>query len=143
MKIWPREPFGQAVAILVISYVLVDLGIPYIPPLFGFASAPVPNSVATANVAIAQRVIETIMSSVSPQENEQVRCSGVRQGSPAGQPWSSRITHRSVDERKWTNCQSTRIFRRDRMIRSFLRSRGTCKKRTARLLGNRAVRVAR
>lgn len=45
MKIWPKEPFGQAVAILVIAYLLIELGIPYIPPLFGFTSAPVPNTV--------------------------------------------------------------------------------------------------
>ncbi len=40
-----RRPFGQAVAILVVSYLLVELGIPYLPPLLGFASAPVPSSV--------------------------------------------------------------------------------------------------
>ena len=45
MKLWPREPFGQAGMILGIAYLLIELGIPYIPPLFGFASAPAPNSV--------------------------------------------------------------------------------------------------
>jgi hypothetical protein len=38
-------PFRQVVAILVGAYVLIELGIPYIPPLVGFDSAPVPNTV--------------------------------------------------------------------------------------------------
>ncbi len=45
MKSWLREPFGQSVAILAVAYLLIEFGIPYIPPLLGFASAPVPNSV--------------------------------------------------------------------------------------------------
>ena len=40
-----KHPFGQAVLVLVISYFLLDFGIEYIPPLFGLASAPIPNSV--------------------------------------------------------------------------------------------------
>ncbi len=40
-----KHPFGQAVAVLVLSYVLLDYGIVYLPPLVGIASAPVPNSV--------------------------------------------------------------------------------------------------
>ncbi|HUE96008.1 MAG TPA: cytochrome c [Longimicrobiaceae bacterium] len=40
-----NTPFRQAVAILVGAYVLIDFGIPYIPPLLGMASAPVPNTV--------------------------------------------------------------------------------------------------
>jgi mono/diheme cytochrome c family protein len=40
-----RHPFWQAVLVLVISYVLIKWGIPYIPPLFGVSSAPVPQSV--------------------------------------------------------------------------------------------------
>jgi len=39
------SPFSQAAVILVVAYVLVDFGIPFIPPLLGFPSAPVPNSV--------------------------------------------------------------------------------------------------
>ncbi len=40
-----KHPFGQAVLVLVVSYLLLDYGIAYIPPLFGIASAPVPSSV--------------------------------------------------------------------------------------------------
>jgi mono/diheme cytochrome c family protein len=40
-----RHPFWQAVLVLVASYLLVKLGIPYIPPLLGAHSAPVPQSV--------------------------------------------------------------------------------------------------
>jgi mono/diheme cytochrome c family protein len=45
VKSWLKEPFGQAVVILVIAFLLIEFGIPYIPPLLGFASAPAPNSV--------------------------------------------------------------------------------------------------
>lgn len=38
-------PFRTAVALVAAAYVLVDFGIPYIPPLLGVESAPVPNSV--------------------------------------------------------------------------------------------------
>jgi hypothetical protein len=40
-----KSPFGQAVVILVIAYLVVDFGIAWLPPLLGFPSAPVPNSV--------------------------------------------------------------------------------------------------
>ncbi len=40
-----KHPFGQAVLVLLISYLLLDFGIEYIPPLFGMVSAPIPNSV--------------------------------------------------------------------------------------------------
>jgi mono/diheme cytochrome c family protein len=40
-----NTPFRQAVAILVGAYLLIDFGIPYLPPLLGVASAPVPNTV--------------------------------------------------------------------------------------------------
>lgn len=40
-----RHPFWQAVALLVGSYVLFKYGVPYLPPLFGAKSAPVPASV--------------------------------------------------------------------------------------------------
>lgn len=40
-----RQPFWQAILVLLASYVLIKWGIPYIPPLIGIASAPVPGSV--------------------------------------------------------------------------------------------------
>ncbi len=40
-----QEPFWQALIVLAISYVLLKWGIPYIPPLIGVSSAPVPQSV--------------------------------------------------------------------------------------------------
>ena len=40
-----KEPFGQAVAVLVVAWILIEFGIAYIPPLLGAASAPVPGSV--------------------------------------------------------------------------------------------------
>jgi len=40
-----NTPFRMALAILVGAYVLIDFGIPYLPPLLGFDSAPVPNTV--------------------------------------------------------------------------------------------------
>jgi len=40
-----RHPFWQAVAVLVGSWALFKLGVEYIPPLFGVASARVPSSV--------------------------------------------------------------------------------------------------
>ncbi|MEE8061202.1 MAG: cytochrome c [Gemmatimonadales bacterium] len=39
-----RQPFWQAVIILVICYMLFVYGIQYLPPLFGFESAPAPMS---------------------------------------------------------------------------------------------------
>ena len=45
MKSWLKEPFGQAVVILVIAFLLIEFGIPYIPPLLGVTSAPAPNTV--------------------------------------------------------------------------------------------------
>jgi len=38
-------PFRVVTTLLVVSYLLIDFGIPYIPPLFGMSSAPVPNTV--------------------------------------------------------------------------------------------------
>jgi hypothetical protein len=40
-----RKPFGQAAAVMVVAWVLIEFGIPFIPRIFGVASAPVPNSV--------------------------------------------------------------------------------------------------
>jgi len=40
-----KTPFRQSLAILAASYVLVAFGIPYLPPLIGISSAPVPNTV--------------------------------------------------------------------------------------------------
>jgi mono/diheme cytochrome c family protein len=45
MKERLRHPFWQAVLVTVAAYVLIKWGIPYIPPLFGVSSAPVPRSV--------------------------------------------------------------------------------------------------
>jgi hypothetical protein len=45
VKAYLRHPFWQAVLAFVLSYVLIKWGIPYIPPLFGVSSAPVPSSV--------------------------------------------------------------------------------------------------
>jgi mono/diheme cytochrome c family protein len=39
------HPFGQAVLLLLASYLLFKFGIAYLPPLFGARSAPVPQSV--------------------------------------------------------------------------------------------------
>ena len=40
-----KHPLGQLFVILAVAWVLVVFGIPYIPPLFGVESAPVPGSV--------------------------------------------------------------------------------------------------
>lgn len=40
-----RHPFWQAVVVLVVSWLLIRLGIPYLPPLLGTHSTPVPSSV--------------------------------------------------------------------------------------------------
>jgi len=40
-----RHPFWQAILVFAAAYALIKWGIPYIPPLFGFSSAPVPQSV--------------------------------------------------------------------------------------------------
>ncbi len=45
MRDWYTKPFGQAVAVVAVAYVVVKWGIPYVPQLVGIASAPVPGSV--------------------------------------------------------------------------------------------------
>ena len=40
-----KHPLGQLIALVVVSYLVIDFGIVYIPPLLGIESAPVPNSV--------------------------------------------------------------------------------------------------
>ena len=40
-----KHPFGQAISVLVVAWILIEFGIQYIPPLLGFTSAPVPNTV--------------------------------------------------------------------------------------------------
>ena len=40
-----RHPFGQVAAVLAVAWFLIVFGIPYIPPLLGVESAPVPGSV--------------------------------------------------------------------------------------------------
>ena len=48
-----NTPFRLAVALLVFAYLLIEVGIPFIPPLFGLASAPVPNTVVMEYMIIA------------------------------------------------------------------------------------------
>ena len=48
-----RHPLGQAVSLMVLAYVLVVYGIPYLPPLFGIESAPVPKSLVFQYLALA------------------------------------------------------------------------------------------
>jgi mono/diheme cytochrome c family protein len=45
MTLFPKTAFGRAVLMLVLAYLLIDFGIPYLPPLLGMESAPVPNTV--------------------------------------------------------------------------------------------------
>lgn len=57
MRRYLRHPFWQAILVLVVAYLLFEFGIAYLPPLLGFASAPVPDSVllqymATVLVAV-------------------------------------------------------------------------------------------
>jgi mono/diheme cytochrome c family protein len=40
-----KHPFGQAALVLGLSYLVLNYGLVYIPPLIGIASAPIPNSV--------------------------------------------------------------------------------------------------
>jgi mono/diheme cytochrome c family protein len=40
-----RHPFWQAVLVLLAAYAVIRLAIPYLPPIFGISSAPVPRSV--------------------------------------------------------------------------------------------------
>jgi len=40
-----NTPFRQVSLILVVAWILIEFGIPYLPPLIGFQSAPVPNTV--------------------------------------------------------------------------------------------------
>ena len=52
LPFWPRDPFWQAVVLLVGSYVIFDWGIPALR-LVGIPSAPVPNSVLIEFMFIA------------------------------------------------------------------------------------------
>ncbi|MEX2528739.1 MAG: cytochrome c [Gemmatimonadota bacterium] len=45
MRDWFKKPFGQAFMVMAGAYVIVKWGIPYLPPLVGVTSAPVPGSV--------------------------------------------------------------------------------------------------
>lgn len=47
------HPFWQAVALVVLAYILSTVGITYLPPLFGVPSAPVPASVVVEYMFIA------------------------------------------------------------------------------------------
>ena len=48
-----RHPLGQAVVFLGLAYFLFVYGIPYIPPLFGIESAPVPKSLIFQYMGLA------------------------------------------------------------------------------------------
>ena len=45
MRKYFSGPLGQSVVILGVSYLILEYGIAYIPPLFGVESGPVPDSV--------------------------------------------------------------------------------------------------
>ncbi|MGQ0646007.1 MAG: c-type cytochrome [Gemmatimonadaceae bacterium] len=60
------HPFWQAVALVLLSYLLSTVGIAYLPPLLGAPSAPVPASVVTEYMFIA---IVGILIFVSSDEN--------------------------------------------------------------------------
>ena len=47
-----RHPFWQSALVLVAAWLLFEFGIPYIPPLIGIRSAPIPNSVLLQFMAI-------------------------------------------------------------------------------------------
>lgn len=51
MKRILRHPFGQALLVLVVAYLLFEFGLAFIPPLLGIPSAPVPNSVVLQYMA--------------------------------------------------------------------------------------------
>ena len=48
-----NTPFRQATAVFLLAYGLIEVGIPFIPPLFGMPSAPVPNTVVLEYLVIA------------------------------------------------------------------------------------------
>lgn len=52
MKTILRQPFGQALLILAVAYVVFEFGIAYLPPLLGIRSAPVPDSALLQYMAI-------------------------------------------------------------------------------------------
>ncbi len=45
MKHFLGHPFWQSVLVVVLAFVVIRFGIPYVPPVLGVASAPVPSSV--------------------------------------------------------------------------------------------------
>jgi mono/diheme cytochrome c family protein len=53
MRTLLRSPFWQVVALLLLAYLLIRFGIPYLPPLLGLRSAPVPQSVLLQYMAVA------------------------------------------------------------------------------------------
>lgn len=48
-----RHPFWQAIALLVVAYLLFKFGVRFLPPLLGMKSAPVPSTVLFQYMAIA------------------------------------------------------------------------------------------
>ncbi|MQA90462.1 MAG: c-type cytochrome [Gemmatimonas sp.] len=51
MKRYLRHPFWQSGLVLIAAYLVVTLGIAYLPPILGIASAPVPGSVVLQYMA--------------------------------------------------------------------------------------------
>lgn len=62
-----RHPLGQAVALLIAAYLLFRFGIPYLPPLFGIPSAPVPRSI------LLQYLLTTVVAVLIYLSSEQER----------------------------------------------------------------------
>ena len=48
-----NTPFRQATAVFLLACGLIEVGIPFIPPIFGMPSAPVPNTVVLEYLVIA------------------------------------------------------------------------------------------
>lgn len=53
LKTFFRHPLGQAAALLVGAWLLFEFGIPYLPPLVGIPSAPVPSTVVLQYTLLA------------------------------------------------------------------------------------------
>ena len=59
-----NTPFRQAVAVMGFAFLLIKVGIPFIPPLIGFASAPVPNTVFIEYMIPGPRTMRTALRSL-------------------------------------------------------------------------------
>jgi hypothetical protein len=65
-----RHPFWQTVIVLLLAYVLIRFGIPYLPPLLGARSAPAPSSVVFQYLMTALVGVLLYMSSDEPRWRE-------------------------------------------------------------------------